>query len=321
MTVRVLGLTSGTTAEDHRLGLALLSQPMGGTLRRASGVLYQPGSCDLVAVAARQAEITPFTALVGGTSHALQSAYPVVSDARVPLTFDPGEPSVERVDQVIVRVRDGAYDGSGAQYGSVDYLKGQASGAPAPLPATSLPLWEVKVPPGSAAIDFTKAVRKHSYTAALGAPVPVDAAAARDRLPAHDTLTVLRLDNGDIEQRRQGAWRSADWRADTGWTTIPAVLTGWQIQTTPRVRRVGSLAELRGTVLRKQTGTANPAIVNLPAAFRPSSYTPWLAALPRVLDRSVLMKTDSGGAVAVELNLADLALDTVLDLTARWTVG
>ncbi|MFG1997869.1 hypothetical protein ACGFNU_01825 [Spirillospora sp. NPDC048911] len=263
MTVRVLGLKSGTTAEDHRLGLSIFTPPLGGVLQRQSGVLYHPDACVLTGVSAMQAKLSPFVALVDGTAHPLQSAYPVVSDTDVIITFDAGEAGVDRVDRVIVRVKDGAYDGSGVQEGTVEYLKGQPSGAATDPPPSSMILWEVRVPAGVSAangkINFpTAQVRRFTYTSGVGTPIPVWNQADRDALPAYPGVTVARRDTGDLEQFWAGGWRTTAWFSDTGWLPITDLYNRWEtyVGLAPRVRRYGSVVELRGTVRKSVVALA-----------------------------------------------------------------
>lgn len=210
MTVRVLGLKSGTTPEDHRLGLSTFMNPYGGVLDRKSGLAYYPGSANLSTVSAMQASISPFVAWVDGGSAPLQAGYPVVSDADVAITFDNGEPSVVRVDRVIVRVRDNPYDSSGVQTAAVEYLKGQTSGSATSVPPGALLLWEVNVPAGastgSGGISFSSArVDKRIYTSGLGGVLPVPGVTERNALTPHDHMMIWRMDNRTLEIYNAGA--------------------------------------------------------------------------------------------------------------------
>ncbi|MFG1997871.1 hypothetical protein ACGFNU_01835 [Spirillospora sp. NPDC048911] len=325
MTVRVLGLKSGVTAEDHRLGMSLFSPALGGVLERRSGVVYHPGSCELVTAGLprMQARLSPFLALVDGTSAPLQGAYPVVSDTDLTITFDAGEASVSRVDRIIVRVRDDLYDASGEQSGKVEYLKGRPTGAASAVPSSSLLLWEVTVAAGASAGSsgptFIKVEPKFPYTAAPGAPIPVTGQAERDALPAQPLLSVQRLDTGDVQQYWNG-WRSADWLYDTGWVPITTFSTGWQPSATapPRVRRVGSLVEMRGVVVKK-AGAFAP-ILALPSEFRSPEYLLWPA--PYVNDyRQAHLTTGPGNSVAIDVGHTDIPAESSLQLDNIWLIG
>jgi hypothetical protein len=210
MTIRTLALASGvTTAQDHRLTLGVFQVPAAAVLERRAGLAYYPGAGDLVGTAALQATVAPFVAVVDGTSNALQGSYVVVADAAETITFDGGEPSVVRSDQVILQVRDNTYDASGSTDARVVYLKGDTTtGEAAAVPPSSLALWQVDVPIGASTITFdTARTDKRTWT---GTPlrVPVSSQTERDALPDIPGLEVLRLDTGDIEQWWGDQWRS-----------------------------------------------------------------------------------------------------------------
>ncbi|HEX2312567.1 MAG TPA: hypothetical protein VHJ17_02470, partial [Thermomonospora sp.] len=224
--------------------------------------------------------------------------------------------SVDRVDQVIVRVRDGVYDGSGVQEGSVEYLKGQPSGAASPLPPSSMALWNVRVPAGATTVDFATAVRAFPYTTGLGGYLPVRNAAERDALPAHDTLTVLRMDTGAIQQRWQGGWREVVvGAADTGWVNLPPV-TGWSHPVTPRVRRKGSIVQLRGTA-RLLASDADTIICTVPTGFRPVDEIGWVAPIGSTVTHLVLY---TSGNVRLAPS-APKTLSVDIGIEATWLVG
>ncbi|HEX2312566.1 MAG TPA: hypothetical protein VHJ17_02465 [Thermomonospora sp.] len=288
-------------------------------------------------MAAMQARVSAFVALVDGTAHPLQGAYPVVSDSDVVVTFEPGEASVDRVDQVIVRVRDGVYDGSGVQEGSVEYLKGQPSGAASPLPPSSLALWEVKVPAGVSAangsINFATArTRRFTYTTGVGTALPVENATERDALPVFPGLCVVRRDTGDVERFWAGAWQAVDWRAETGWTPISRLISPWRSSPSvfypPQVRRHGPLVELRGTIDRAPSTSAASAgtlsvpssyLLVLPSWFAPAVTTRWAAA-DYSATRQFPLRVETDGWVGADNiggipSTADVQLDTI------WAVG
>ncbi|TDD90769.1 hypothetical protein [Actinomadura rubrisoli] len=265
MTVRVLAQQSGITAEDHRLGLGvLMGGPGAAWADRRSGIVPAVGACNLTAVSAMVARISPFQALVDGTSGGLQGQYPVTVDANEDLTFANGEAGVARTDRAILQLRDNPYDSSGFQDGRVVYLKGQASGAATALPASSLLLWEVTVPAGASAggggINFAaQRVDKRVWTSAVGGTIPVKDVADRDTLTAYAGLTVFRLDRGGRQVHDGTVWRWRDvisvasavdrdavitspwagqqvWRTDTkvievhdgtAWRTSPVETTPW----------------------------------------------------------------------------------------------
>ncbi|HEX2314660.1 MAG TPA: hypothetical protein VHJ17_13045 [Thermomonospora sp.] len=323
MTVRVLGLKSGMTTEDHRQGLSLFTPPIGGVLERRSGVVHHPAACHLevTGLPPMQARLSPFAALIDGTSAPLQGAYPLVSDSDVIITFEPGEASVDRIDQVIARIRDDPYDASGERSGTVECLKGLPTGEPAPLPPSSLALWEVTVPagaPGGGTAGFGPIRRVHSYVTGLGGPIPVSGQAERDALPAYDLLTVLRLDTGDVEQYRHYSWRPMNWRYDTGWVQITTLEAGWQSVRTPKVRRIGDFVELRGIVKRVSGGTAT--ILRLPPEFRSARYIIWPVSYWSEFKQAHLM-TRPAGEVGVDVGLESIAPQADLFINNRWLAG
>jgi hypothetical protein len=151
MAVKVLALASGVTGlADHRmLNSALLVQD--GNTGTRSGIFHGPSNGSLSTVSAMVARIAPLRCVINNSISNVLGPYVVVSDANVDITFDNGEASVTRTDRIIVRVRDDVNDGSGSTAGSVEYLKGQASGAATALPNNSLLLFEVNVPAGASA--------------------------------------------------------------------------------------------------------------------------------------------------------------------------
>lgn len=209
MTIRTLALASGVTSiQDHRLALGAFMAPGASVLDRRQGMYYYPGSADLVGVSALQATVSPFTAVADGTSNSLQGQYLVVADANVTLTFSGGEPSVARVDRVILQIRDTAFDSSGSTDARVLILKGNTTtGAATTLPASSLLLWEVTVPIGASSITFTTARADKRQWMATPLRIPVNSQTERDALPAIPGLEVTRLDSGNVEQYWSGAWR------------------------------------------------------------------------------------------------------------------
>ena len=156
MTIRTLALASATTGlQDHRLALGAFLGPGASALKRRAGLYYYAGSADLVSASALQANVTPFVAVVDGTSNALQGQVIVVADANETLTFSAGEPGVVRTDRVVLQVRDNAFDGSGSTDARVIVVKGNTStGAANAVPASSILLWEVNVPIGASSITF-----------------------------------------------------------------------------------------------------------------------------------------------------------------------
>ncbi|MBA9003728.1 hypothetical protein [Thermomonospora cellulosilytica] len=212
MTVRVFAQKDGATAEDHRLALsAFMGLGAAGVLDRRAGVFPSPGAAALTNVGPMTARVGTFMAWADGTSSSLQGGYPVVVDAPVDVTYDPGEAGVARVDRVVLEIRDNPYDASGFQDGRVRIVKGQASGAANPVPANSILLYETTVPAGASAggggFNITAAsVAKFPYACAAGGILPVRDAADEATITPYEGMRIYRLDGQDPRLYRGGAW-------------------------------------------------------------------------------------------------------------------
>lgn len=172
MAVEVLALASGVTdLTDHRmLNGALLTYNGSSAVR--SGMFHGVSNGVLSTVSAMVARVGPLRCVINNSISNILGPYVVISDGNTDITFDNGEASVTRTDRIIVRVRDDVNDGSGSTAGSIEYLKGQASGSATALPNNSLLLFEVDVPAGASAggggINFGTAVDQRIHTAANG---------------------------------------------------------------------------------------------------------------------------------------------------------
>lgn len=220
MTIHTLALASGeTTLQGHRLALGAFMAPGASALERKSGLYYYPGAADLVSSASLQATVSPFMAVVDGTSNSLQGQVVVVVDTAVTLTFSAGEPAVARADRVILQVRDTDFDGSGSTDVRVLVLKGNTStGAAATVPASSILLWDVLVPVAASSITFTSARTDRRVWAGTPLRIPVNSSTERDALTGIPGLEVTRLDTGDVQQYWSSAWRTI---APTTPPTVP----------------------------------------------------------------------------------------------------
>lgn len=203
MTFRVLALASGVTGlEDHRLALNTFAWPNGGGLKVYGGVV--PGGFGFTNPSAMVARIASGFALVPGTGTATQGAYILVADANTDITFDNGEAAVTRTDRIIARVYDNTYDATGFTKGSVEYLKGQASGAATALPANSILLYEQNVAAGASAggtpINFSTITDKRQYLTAVGGIQSVASESERTAMtPNYVGKMVFRRDRSWIE--------------------------------------------------------------------------------------------------------------------------
>lgn len=208
-----------------------------------------------MSASALQATVSPFTAVVDGTSNSLQGQYLVTSDANVTLTFSGGEPSVARTDRVILQIRDNTFDASGSTDARVLYLKGNTStGAATALPASSLLLWEVLVPIGASTITFSSARTDKRQWVSTPLRVPVNSQTERDALPTIPGLEVTRLDTGAVEQYWSGAWRTSGGGGGGSptWTMMGALVTS--VGTARYYNDTGAPLVIKG--VRASAGTA-----------------------------------------------------------------
>jgi hypothetical protein len=173
MAVKVLALASGVTGlADHRTLNGALIQTAGDLDVRGGLFPANGAQATLSTVSAMVWRVAPLKAVVSNTIALTLGPYLVVSDAPTDITFSAGEASVSRVDRIIVRVRDNTNDGSGSTAGSIEILKGQASGAATAMPNNSLLLYEVTVPAGASAgtggISLGAATDKRDFTSTAG---------------------------------------------------------------------------------------------------------------------------------------------------------
>lgn len=217
MAVYALGQQSGTTPEQHRLGLSAFMLATGAApLDRRTGIFPAPSAAALSNVGAMTARVGPFIGWADGTSGVRQGGYPFISDDNVDLTYDPGEAGVARIDRIIAQIRDDPYDSSGVQDARVRILKGQASGAATALPASSILLHETTVPAGASAgsggFDIAAAsVARFPYTAAAGGILLVRDATDRATLTPYPGQRIWRLDLGAHEYYTGSSWIT-EWR-------------------------------------------------------------------------------------------------------------
>jgi hypothetical protein len=212
MAVKVLALASGVTGlADHRILEANFAQPEGALTIR-SGLFKSEGGGNLSTVSAMVARVAPLRAIIANSISASLGPYLLVSDANVDITFEAGEASVPRTDRIIARVRDNTNDGSGSTAGSVEYLKGQASGSATAMPNNSLLLYEMSIPAGASAggggVNFANAVNKRVYTTASGGIIPVANATDMSGITTpYEGMACYRIDIGILYIYVGGVWR------------------------------------------------------------------------------------------------------------------
>ncbi|WP_439674973.1 hypothetical protein [Embleya sp. MST-111070] len=181
--VRTGRLTSGMTAEDHRLaaGVSMSPEPLLPISARGGCV---PGGLNLARSTPMSARISAGQAWIRGEHAAAQGGYAVTLDADTDLAFGNGDPLLPRIDLVVLRVFDHTYDASGRTEGVLDVIAGTPAVNPVPpaAPKTCEVLYQVAVPAGVSAgtggIAWETAVTsKRRYTVGLGGILPTSDAA------------------------------------------------------------------------------------------------------------------------------------------------
>ncbi|MFD9316704.1 hypothetical protein ACFWDQ_03150 [Streptomyces sp. NPDC060053] len=222
----------GQSREDTRhvsLGALTPTSPVA----TRSGVL--PGSSD------GTSRISGFTltgtansmsATVGPGRAVLQStdargAYPVALTEYLPVTFADGDALYNRVDLLVLRIYDDAYDGLGRTEAVVEIVPGTAAAAPKvpAAPGLSLPLYEVTVPAkasaGTGGIAWGSAlVGRRTATVGVGGILPVTTDTSNGAYPGQ-----YRDLGGQLQRWSGTAW--ADYPALPTWQSwTPAWTTG-----------------------------------------------------------------------------------------------
>lgn len=159
MTVHSAWLSpNGQTRQDTRLASLGATTPT-GPFRSRSGILpghddpqYRVAGFGVGGVTGgMSATVSPGRAVIQGAL--TQGAYPVAMDATTTVTFADGDAQYARVDLVVLRVYDDAYDSSGRSEAAVEIVKGTPAATPA-VPATpslALALAQVTVRAGAGA--------------------------------------------------------------------------------------------------------------------------------------------------------------------------
>ncbi|WP_314223371.1 hypothetical protein [Streptomyces zaehneri] len=213
----------GQSREDTRLVSLGALTPTSPVATR-SGVL--PGSSDgasrisgftLTGTAnSMSATVSPGRAVLQSTDAG--GAYPVALTEYLPVTFADGNAQYNRIDLLVLRIHDDAYDGLGRTEAVVEIVPGTPAAAPtvpAP-PGLSLPLYEVTVPAnasaGTGGIAWASAlVGRRTATVGVGGILPVTTDTSNGAYPGQYR------DLGGQLQRWSG----------TAWADYP-VLPTWQ---------------------------------------------------------------------------------------------
>lgn len=144
--------SEGNTREDARIAQGVwmtADTPTKSISGLRSGSSSGTEPCDLQAVSAMQAKITPGLAYIQGS--AAQGGYAVYVSSDETLMFSDGHATNPRIDLVYLRVYDDFIDSSGQTVAIVSKVEGTPAASPTvpALPSTtSIPLWQVRVNAG-----------------------------------------------------------------------------------------------------------------------------------------------------------------------------
>jgi hypothetical protein len=206
VTVRAAWLTNrgdaagGQTRNDSRM-TPLGAMVPAAELTTTPGVIPGGTPFALTATGPMTATLGTGRAVIQGTD--IQGAYPVTITAPETLVFIDGDPTSPRIDLVVLRVYDAAYDDSAQVMATVEIIPGTPAAAPEPppLPPAALALYRVAVAAatsaGTGGLDFpavTTDVR--SYTVAAGGIIPAADAPGAYRAQYADDGTGLQRYSG-----------------------------------------------------------------------------------------------------------------------------
>jgi hypothetical protein len=231
----------GQSREDTRLvslGALTPTSPVGtrsGVLPGSYTGLYRISGFTLTGITGTMtATVSPGRAVVQApdtqSATGVRGAYPLALTEYVTLAFDAGDAQYGRIDLVVLRVYDDAYDGTGRSEAVVEIVRGTPAATPAAptAPELSLPLYEVAVQANAAAganaIAWSTAVTgRRTATVGIGGILPVGTDTAGGSYPGQ-----YRDLNGQLQR-----WNG------TAWTDYP-VLPTWQSWTPAWTTSTGS---------------------------------------------------------------------------------
>ncbi|MFD8010316.1 hypothetical protein [Streptomyces sp. NPDC058955] len=150
-------LPTGQTRQTTRLtqvGAVTPADPLvsrSGVLPGSADGQYRVGGLSMTGSGPMTSTVHAGRAVVQGPPE--QGAYPVTLDGDTVLTFGDGNPLHPRIDLVVLRVRDADADNGGTYEAGLEIVVGQPSATPVapPAPASSLPLFTVRVKAGTSA--------------------------------------------------------------------------------------------------------------------------------------------------------------------------
>ncbi|MFI9613191.1 hypothetical protein ACIHCM_16210 [Streptomyces sp. NPDC052023] len=172
------------------------------------------------------ATVYPGRAIVQGTD--VQGAYPIALSDPVTVTFADGDAQYDRIDLLVLRVYDDAYDGSGRTEAALEIIQGTPAATPVvPVtPALATPLYEVRVPSGAGAgsggLDWDSALTgRRTATVAVGGILPVTTDTSNGAYPGQ-----YRDFNGTLQRWNGTAWKDYPAPTPTWQSWTPAWTTG-----------------------------------------------------------------------------------------------
>ncbi|WP_330261783.1 hypothetical protein [Streptomyces sp. NBC_00539] len=314
MTVRAGWLLpAGQTREDTRLvplGVMAPETAMGSR----DGVIAGGTALAATGTAAMQVQLAVGRALVQGAD--AQGAYPVAVTAPETLTIADGHAQYGRIDAVVLRVYDTAYDTTGQTIARAEIVQGAATATPVPptLPAATLRLWEITVPAGTSAgtggITWASALAdRRRYTSAYGGIIPRGWG-----LSFPGAYAGQYRDNGNgLDRWDGGSWQPLD--ATVGWTPL-SLASGFTNNGNGngdvKYRRItlggAPFLQLRGGVSWATAGSP-PNGGNLLASVLPASCRPAALTSVPIAAASVPIKLDASGNGQLRL-IASAAVGT-----------
>lgn len=147
-------------------------------------------------------------ALVEGTESAAQGVYSCFNDGTVNKSIAASDPSLPRIDTVVLRVRDSFYSGATNAW-AIEIVTGVAASSPAvpSTPANSMVIAKVAVAAGATSIVTANITDVRPFMAATGGLIPIRTQADRDALlNLYDGYPVYRMDNNQIEIYNGSTW-------------------------------------------------------------------------------------------------------------------
>lgn len=252
MTLITTGNTVSLTDQEHRNQTATLLPPATLPLEVRGGV---HSGLNLTKTAGMGFSISPGRAVVVPDSPSA-GPYVVTVTAAETLTFEPGDPTRNRIDVIAIKVDETA---GTENPGTLVIIKGAypTSGAaqrPA-IPVAHEPLFAVpinaNVSAGNGGWTVGTEIDLRRQLATLGGIIPVNSIEERNAIAPYNGLSVMRLDlGGSIDRYVKGKWKG-----NSDWVDCP-MMPGWRptvanvgVQLRARVIADGLLGEVSGELI------------------------------------------------------------------------